>query len=117
MDNEILCKKISKLDSKMRFVGLINSKGRLIAGGMKKGLKPMQSDKKTEMLYMEVALRVTMRHEFDDDFGAVKFSLSYREKLTIMSFPIDDHFLFVSAERGIDFGNVTFEILNLIEKK
>ena len=42
--------------------------------------------KKDEMLYMELALRVKMRQEFDADFGHVHFSLSYREKTNSYEF-------------------------------
>ena len=34
MDYENLCTLSQKIDSKVRFAGVINSKGRLIAGGM-----------------------------------------------------------------------------------
>ena len=50
--------------------------------------KALEDEKKDEMLFMELALRVKMRSEFDDDLGKVKFSMSFREKLIVMSFPI-----------------------------
>jgi len=68
------------------------------------------------MLYMELALRVKMRREFDDDLGQVKFSMSFREKLIVMSFPMKDDVLMVSMERKTQFENVAFEILKLVEK-
>ena len=48
---------------------------------------------------MELALRVKMRQEFDKDFGKVNFSLSYREKLIVMSFPFNKNVLFVSMDK------------------
>jgi len=116
MDYENLCTLVQKIDSKIRFAGVINSKGRLIAGGMVSSKKRLGDRKRDEMLYMELALRVKMRREFDDDLGKVKFSMSFREKLIVMSFPIKNDVLMVSMERKTQFENVAFEILKLVEK-
>ena len=116
MDYENLSTLVQKIDSKVRFAGVINSKGRLIAGGMAPSKKRLGDRKRDEMLYMELALRVKMRREFDDDLGSVKFSMSFREKLVVMSFPMKDDVLMVSMERKTQFENVAFEILKLVEK-
>tara|TARA_Y100001951_G_scaffold80377_1_gene68351 strand:+ start:521 stop:874 length:354 start_codon:yes stop_codon:yes gene_type:complete len=116
MDYENLCTLVQKIDSDIRFVGIINSKGRLVAGGMVSSKKRLGDRKGDEMLYMELALRVRMRREFDDDLGKVEFSMSFREKLIVMSFPMKNDVLMVSMERKTQFENVAFEILKLVEK-
>lgn len=104
------------LDSKVRFAGMINDKGRLIAGGMKEGKKPLEDKRDDEMLFMELVLRTKMRHEFDSQLGAVKFAMSYREKAVVMSFPINENVMLVSAEREIDFAKVAFKILKILSR-
>jgi len=116
MKYDELCERVKKVDPKVRFAGVINSKGRLVAGGMVSSKKRLGDRKDDEMLYMELALRVKMRSEFDDDLGKVKFSLSFREKLIVMSFPMKNNVLMVSMERKTQFENVAFEILKLVEK-
>ena len=116
MKYDELCERVKKVDPKVRFAGVINSKGRLVAGGMVSSKKRLGDRKNDEMLYMELALRVKMRSEFDDDLGKVKFSLSFREKLIVMSFPMKNDVLMVSMERKTQFENVAFEILKLVEK-
>ena len=116
MDYENLCTLVQKIDSKIRFAGVINSKGRLIAGGMVSSKKRLGDRKGDEMLYMELALRVKMRSEFDDDLGKVKFSMSFREKLIVMSFPMKNDILMVSMERKTLFEKIAFKILKNIEK-
>jgi len=116
MDYENMCALVQKIDSKIRFAGVINSKGRLVAGGMAPSKTRLGDRKRDEMLYMELALRVKMRREFDDDLGEVKFSMSFREKLIVMSFPMKNNVLMVSMERKTQFENVAFEILKLVEK-
>jgi|TARA_Y100000310_G_scaffold110390_1_gene108782 hypothetical protein len=116
MEYDDLCKLSQKIDPKIRFAGVINSKGRLIAGGMVSSKKALEDVKKDEMLFMELALRVKMRSEFDDELGKVKFSMSLREKLIVMSFPIKNDILMVSMERKTQFEKIAFSVLKLIEK-
>ena len=113
MKYDELCERIKKVDPKVRFAGVVNSKGRLVAGGMVSSKKRLGDRKNDEMLYMELALRVKMRSEFDDDLGKVKFSLSFREKLIVMSFPMKNDVLFVSLDKKISFDKIPFKILKL----
>jgi len=116
MDYEKLCDFAKQADSKVRFAGVINSRGRLIAGGMISSKNRLGDRKRDEMLYMELALRVKMRSEFDGDLGKVKFSMSFREKLIVMSFPIENDVLMVSMESKTQFEKIAFNILKLTEK-
>jgi hypothetical protein len=113
---EKICQKIIKLDPKMRSARIINSRGHMVSGGMKDGLLSLEAQKQDEMMFMELSLRVRMRHEFDKEFGIVHFSMSYRDKVIVMSFPLtNDDVMLVSCEKEIDFGTISFKILKIIE--
>jgi len=113
---EQICQEIIDLDPKMRSARFISARGHLTAGGMKDGLLSLEAKKQDEMMFMELALRVRMRHEFDIEFGIVHFSLSYRDKVIVMSFPLsNDDVLLVSREKDTDFGDIPFKILKIIE--
>jgi len=112
---EKICKKILKLDPKIRSARFINNRGHLIAGGMKEGLLSLENQKQDEMMFMELALRVRMRHEFDNEFGEVHFSMSYRDKVIVMSFPLTNNdVLLISCEKNINFGKLPFRVLKII---
>ena len=114
MDYQELSGKIEKTISNIRFAGVINNKGRLVAGGMIGSVKPLEDTKKDEMLFMELALRVRMRGEFNEELGPVRFSLSYRDKLIIMSFPMGNDVLLVTMDKSDTFDKIPFQILNAI---
>lgn len=116
MDKDTLCKKVGELDPKIRFVGVINERGHLVAGGMMEGKQPLEDTKKDEMLYMELALRVRMRQEFDKELGPVRFALSYRDKVIVLSFPLGKEIMLVSAEKELDFYKFPFSALKIIEE-
>ena len=112
---EKICKKILKMDPKIRSALFINNRGHLIAGGMKEGLLSLENQKQDEMMFMELALRVRMRHEFDSEFGEVHFSMSYRNKVIVMSFPLTNNdVLLISCEKDINFGKLPFRVLKII---
>jgi hypothetical protein len=116
MNHEKICQRTMKLDPKIRSARVINDRGHQIAGGMKKGLKSLEDTKQDEMMFMEIALRVRMRHEFDKEFGKTLFSLSYRDKVIIISFPMPDGNVFlVSSEKDMDFGKIPFKIINILD--
>jgi len=117
MDKDELCHKVLELDSLIRFVGLINEKGRLIAGGMKPGLLSIEESRDTEMMYLQLALKVNLRKAFDKAFGPVKFSMAYRDKLIIMSFPVNNYVLLISVEKEVDFSKLSFKILEIIHSE
>jgi hypothetical protein len=82
----------------IRFVGIINNKGRLIAGGFKKGIQPYENDEKRQMMYMELVLDLSMRKEFDSSLGKIQSITSRRDKANITSIPLQENLLLISTE-------------------
>jgi len=107
------CDKLLELDE-IRFAGLINNMGRLEAGGFKEGVTPLEDDAERQKMYMELALRVSMRMEFDYYLGPVKYSASRREKAVMMSFPINNKVFFISAETWVDIEKLAKKIMLII---
>ncbi len=95
------CQNLLK-ESEIRFAGLISPMGHLVAGGMKKGLKPLENDADMRKLYMELILRVSTRQEFDEALGVVNYSASRREKAVVLSFPIGNNVLLISADANVN---------------
>ena len=52
-----ICDDVKQLDTEIRFAGVINSRGRLIAGGMKEGIQSLESERHDEMLFMELCTK------------------------------------------------------------
>ncbi len=91
-------------EPQIRFAGIIDHMGNLIAGGLGTGLSSLEDEADRRKLYMELILRVTTRQEFDQSLGEVDYSASRRKKALMLSFPLDNKVLLVSAEPtlGID---------------
>jgi hypothetical protein len=106
------CQNLLK-EPEIRFAGLINPMGHLVAGGMKKGLKPLEDDADMRKLYMELILRVSTRQEFDQTLGEVKYSASRRTKAVVMSFPIDNKVLLVSANPDVSIDDTAKKVMKI----
>jgi hypothetical protein len=110
-----ICNSIYSIDSKIRFVGVINEQGRLVAGGMKENVEPLESEKYDEMIFMELALRVKMRKEFDRQLGPVHFAMASRERALAISVIINNDILYVVSEPDTDYGILPKKILEIIQ--
>ena len=77
---ENLCNKLCN-EPKIRFCGVINPLGRLVIGGFRDGIKPLDNEDQRQMLYMQSYLEMSMKGEFDDTLGNVNFITTYRDNL------------------------------------
>lgn len=107
------CDRLLELDE-IRFAGLISNMGKLVGGGFKKGITPLEDGAERQKMYMELALHVSMRMEFDYCLGPVKYTASRREKAVMMSFPINNKVLLISTETWVDIEKLAKKILLII---
>lgn len=107
------CKMLLQEDE-IRFAGIINRMGRSVAGGSKKGIATLVDDAELQKMYIELALRVSMRQEFDYCLGPVKYCASRREKALVISFPLNSNILLVSAEPGTNIDKVANKIMKIV---
>ena len=100
-DLDLACKKLSEED-KVRHVGVINQLGHLVAGGFRTGVKPLLEDEKIRMTYMQMQLDFKMRQELDDVLGPIDYIASRRTKQLIISVPIGDNLILITAQPDAD---------------
>ncbi|MFB5597599.1 MAG: DUF6659 family protein [Nitrosopumilaceae archaeon] len=98
---EQACKKMLE-NEEIRFCGVINSLGHLVAGGFKEGVTPHESDGKRRMMYMQLILEVNMRREYNETLGPIEYISSKRGKVLMISVPIFDHLVLISADPNSD---------------
>lgn len=95
------CKELSN-EVKIRHVGVINNLGRLIAGGFKVGTSPLLDSDKVAMTYMQMQLDFKMRQELDEILGPIDYIASRRAKQLIISVPVGENLVLISAEPDAD---------------
>ncbi len=113
-DLEKVCDRIFAADKNIRFAGVIDKMGTLVAGGMRKGIEPLEPREERRKLYIEYALRNAMRSDFDSEYGRVVYSMSEREKIKIATFPFGEGLILISIEKRAQHDKVIAKVLKLL---
>lgn len=96
-----VCDKIMS-EPGIRFVGLINQMGNRVAGGFRPDIQPPVDYTKEHMMYMELVLDLRMRSEFDSELGRVHYIHSRRDKVNMVSIPLDNLIMVVATELEVN---------------
>jgi len=122
MDNEIsknlFKQKVDEIfsEKEIRFAGFVNMKGDLEEGKFREDIVPFENDKEQQRIFRELALRISTRKKFDYSMGAVKYSASRREKLVMMSFPLKNTILLITAEPNVNIDRLAYKIIQILGK-
>jgi hypothetical protein len=115
-DLSVLCNGIFEVDEKIRFVGIIDQMGKLVVGNMKKGLPSLERDDGSIRLYLGYAINNILRRDFDNVFGKVLYTFSEREKIKLLTVPMDNYLLLVSIDKLSDHVKLINKIMDVIKK-
>ena len=104
------------LDEKIRFIGFIDEMGKLVYGGMRPGIISLERETESIKLYMEYALINKIHSDFDSMLGKIIYSLTIREKIKILTFPLENYVLRISLEKDTDHEKILNSILEFLKK-
>jgi len=95
------CKRLLNDVPEVRYIELLDSMGNQVAGSFRRGIKLLKTLEERKRMNIEAVLRVKTREDFDYNLGPVKYAAARREKVVMMSFPIGDNILLISANHDI----------------
>ena len=111
-EHDAKCKKLTE-ESEIRFAGIIDKDGVIVAGGFKKGLIPLEKDELKLEEFVEFVYKVSQRKSFDDELGPINYLAARRDKIVLISFPLTDLALLISAEHAIDIEKLARHIVSV----
>ena len=103
-------------EKEIRFAGFVNIQGNLVQGKFREDVIPFESDEEQQKIFRELAFRISTRKKFDYSMGAVKYSASRREKLVMMSFPLKEMILLITAEPNVNIDRLAYRIIQILGK-
>lgn len=106
---------ILSLDDKIRFIGFIDEMGKLVYGGMKPGVISLNHESESREIYMDFALINKIHADFDTTLGKEIYSLNIREKIKILTFPMEKHILRITLEMQTDHEKIIKLILEYLK--
>jgi len=97
----------------IRFVGVVNNMGDLVVGDYKKGIVPIAEIDQYKMC-MEYALELFMKKDLDDTLGTLDYIVSKRKNVAIITIPVNNYLVLISAEPHAKIELIIEEILEAL---
>ena len=98
-------------DAEVRFAALLDENGKVLAGGLKENINIKLTEEQMNSICKELAARVEKRKKYDTELGRVKYSMSRREHVVIMSFPIYEKVIMIVAEPNVNIDTLAYKII------
>jgi hypothetical protein len=108
---QMICQKISRISPFIRFVGVIGSKGELLAYYRRPNLKPLLNVSQTQYQFSNIAMSTGLDTAFDKDLGENQFVWEERKKVQTISFAVKTNRVWISIDRKV----VRSEMLRIID--
>jgi hypothetical protein len=102
MNAEEFSKEILDLDESIRFSGIVEKSGHLHASVMREGLDEHLKGRNPEISFAQSAYIVDLRKMFTSELGALHSIIYLYDKVRMISMPIKDQILVLSADNRGD---------------
>lgn len=112
-----LCEQIIKLDRNIRFVGIVDGRGEVIEGGFQQGVKPLLNGTDEQQMYIQSLSNMTALKQYNDRLGRVRYSITEHEKVTLLTFPLNDGILCISTSSKTDPVKIRDRVIKVIKTK
>jgi hypothetical protein len=116
MQQSSLSDRIIKLDRNIRFVGVVNNRGEVIEGGFKQGVEPLLNGTDEQQMYVHSVSNLTMLESYSQSLGRVRYSLTEHEKVTLLSLPLGDRVLCISATPKADMNMIRERVMKVLKE-
>jgi len=102
-------------ESEIRFAGIVDKDGKLVAGGFKEGLTPYENDKTKLQAFFEFVSKASIRKEFDESLGPINYIAARRDKAVLVSFPfpVTQILLLISAEPTVNIESLAKKVIKM----
>jgi len=102
-------------ESEIRFAGIVDKNGKLIAGGFKEGIIPYENDETKLQSFFEFVSKATIRKEFDESLGPINYIAARRDKAVLVSFPfpVTQILLLISAEPTVNIESLAKKVIEM----
>jgi hypothetical protein len=108
-----LCDSILRLDKSVQSIAAINNKGRIMEEISRPGFTKLYPNHLSEFFCMSCVLQVSMGRDFDENYGPVNYCISERANLTMITIPLCENMILVTADKNTSPITLAREIVDL----
>lgn len=110
-DYHSICDAIAGISPYIRFVGLIDKRGSLLAYQRREDLKPLLNAKNTQYQFSHIAIKTDLEAFFDRNLGEIEFVWEERKKVQTISFAIKKMRIWITIDKKV----IRSEVLRIID--
>ena len=88
-DAKEICNQVLQLDKSIRFAGIANKLGTLIAYKLREGLVPLLNEEEIQNSIMKTVLRMKTREDYESKLGHVIYTFALYKRVKRASIPLD----------------------------
>jgi len=114
--NKIFEQKCNSLlnEKEIRYVGIINKMGSQMAGGYKATITPLV-DEEEHKICLEHTLEIMLTKDLDEALGSIDSIVTKRKKVMMITIPMRDFSLLISAEKSVDSEKIIKKALQIFQ--
>ncbi len=101
-----LCAQIFKFDRRVRYAGVLDDTGRVIAGGMRKGISSLEPASEDLRLMANLTIQIGTDKTWDQYFGKAQFTLVKREKVNMLIFGLGTNLMLITTQPDVDLSQI-----------
>jgi len=98
----------------IRYVGIINKMGSQMAGGYKATITPLV-DEEEHKICLEHTLEIMLTKDLDEALGSIDSIVTKRKKVMMITIPMRDFSLLISAEKSVDSEKIIKKALQIFQ--
>ena len=106
-----ICSEIASFSPYIRFVGVIDADGHLLAYQRRSNMVPLLNQQNTTRQFAHIAVKTGMEKSFDNSLGEIEFVWEERKRVQTISFGIKDVRVWVSIDRNV----IRSEVLRIVD--
>ena len=117
---DTLCNKVLEVDQYVRFAGVADRLGRLVASQYRRNVTPLLTKEESDLSITQSILRMGTRSTLEDKLGQTVYAFALYERVKRATIPIRDperHYLMVSFDIEADHEGIILRKMLTIMKK
>lgn len=117
MDYEKICTEVLNSDPKIRFTGILNSRGDLVTQKDRDGDESLLTDDEVKMSIHYTFERWNRVQNLEHRLGKEKDSITEYENVTLISLLVEKNLLLLSTDPGADYTKIISKTREIISKQ
>ncbi|AFS81064.1 hypothetical protein NKOR_05905 [Candidatus Nitrosopumilus koreensis AR1] len=103
-------------NKKIRYIGILDKMGSLVFEKQKDGVDLSLPDSKSRSLYIKSVLEILLKKDFDEQMGLLKYNVSHRSKIDVITIPIFNNIVMITLEPNENCDLIANSAIMIFEK-